>query len=75
MGIALAIQRIDVAAQAACQPVVVILLTAGQRQCTVVPWRHGSTLEQLRIGHRCGVKVQRPLRVILRHQAGSVAPQ
>ncbi len=75
MGIALAIQRIDVAAQAACQPVVVILLPAGQRQCTVVSWRHGSTLEQLRIGHRCSVKVQRPLRVIRRHQAGSAAPQ
>ncbi|MNP29662.1 hypothetical protein D3C76_1226960 [compost metagenome] len=75
MGIALAIQCIDIAAQAACQPVVGVLLTAGQRQCAVIPWRHGGTLEQLRIGHRRSVKVQRPLRVILRHQAGGVAPQ
>ncbi|MNM76987.1 hypothetical protein D3C81_888280 [compost metagenome] len=45
VGIALSIQGIDIAAQAARQPVIGVLLAAGQRQRAVVPWRHSGTLE------------------------------
>ncbi|GHS82014.1 hypothetical protein PAGU2196_28480 [Pseudomonas sp. PAGU 2196] len=54
---------------------IAVLLSAGERHCAVVPWRHRRRVKQLRIGHRCSVKAQRPLRVVLRHQAGGVATQ